>query len=47
MRDCDLILVLDEGRIAALGRHEELLSGCEVYQDIYRSQVGIGAAAHG
>ena len=47
VRDCDLILVLDEGRIAALGRHEELLSGCEVYQDIYRSQVGIGAAAHG
>ncbi len=47
VRDCDLILVLDEGKIAGLGRHDELLSGCEVYQDIYRSQVGIGEAAHG
>lgn len=34
------IIVLDEGRIAGSGTHEELLAACEVYQDIYRSQFG-------
>jgi ATP-binding cassette subfamily B protein len=47
VRDCDLVLVLDDGGIAGLGRHEELLAGCEVYQDIYRSQVGIAGGVDG
>ncbi|REE68066.1 ATP-binding cassette subfamily B protein [Paenibacillus taihuensis] len=34
------IVVLDAGRIAGSGTHEELLAACEVYQDIYRSQFG-------
>ena len=34
----DKILVLEEGRIAGMGTHEELLSGCEVYREIYYSQ---------
>lgn len=34
----DLILVLEDGRIAAQGTHEELLSTSSIYQDIYRSQ---------
>lgn len=34
----DKILVLDDGKIAGQGTHEELLSSCEVYQEIYYSQ---------
>ena len=36
--DADLILVLDEGKIAAQGTHEELLANSEIYQEIYYSQ---------
>ena len=34
----DKILVLDDGRIAGTGKHEELLESCEVYREIYDSQ---------
>lgn len=34
----DKILVLEDGRIAGMGTHEELLSDCEVYREIYYSQ---------
>ena len=34
----DKIIVLDDGEIAGLGTHEELLKSCEVYQEIYYSQ---------
>ncbi|WIV20390.1 ABC transporter ATP-binding protein [Paenibacillus polygoni] len=34
----DLILVLNDGKIAAQGTHEQLLKTSSVYQDIYRSQ---------
>lgn len=34
----DLIIVLDDGRVAAMGRHEQLLASCQVYQEIYYSQ---------
>ncbi len=34
----DKIIVLDDGQIAGLGTHEELLKSCEVYQEIYYSQ---------
>ena len=34
----DKILVLDDGRIAGAGTHQELLRSCEVYQEIYYSQ---------
>lgn len=33
------IIVLDEGRIAGIGTHEELLTSCEAYQEIARSQL--------
>ena len=40
--DSDLIVVLDEGLVHAVGTHEELLSGDTIYQEIYESQVGSG-----
>ncbi len=36
----DLILVIDEGRIIAKGRHEELMETCDVYREISESQMG-------
>jgi ATP-binding cassette subfamily B multidrug efflux pump len=39
VRDADLILVLDEGRIAASGTHEELLEDSELYNEILGSQL--------
>lgn len=36
----DKILVLDDGKTAGYGTHEELLEGCEVYREIYDSQYG-------
>lgn len=38
IREADQILVLDEGRVAGLGTHGELLRDCPTYQDIYESQ---------
>lgn len=35
----DQILVLDDGRIVGCGTHEQLLEGCETYQEIARSQL--------
>ena len=40
----DKILVLDNGRIAAEGRHEELMDASPLYQEIYESQLGDGGA---
>ena len=34
----DKIIVLDDGKIVGLGKHEELLEGCSVYREIYDSQ---------
>ena len=39
-RRADRIVVLENGRVAAAGAHEELLAGCKVYQDICHSQLG-------
>ncbi|KKB37427.1 ABC transporter ATP-binding protein [Bacillus thermotolerans] len=38
--DADQILVMEDGRIEALGSHSELLVNSEVYRDIYSSQSG-------
>ena len=43
----DKILVLDDGRIAAEGRHGELLASSPIYREIYDSQLGDGATANG
>ena len=39
VRNADQILVLDNGRIAASGTHEELLESSEIYAEIYSSQL--------
>ena len=36
----DNILVLDDGKLSGIGTHDELLSSCEVYREIYNSQFG-------
>lgn len=40
MLHADQILVLDDGEVAGLGTHEQLLQDCRVYQEIYYSQFG-------
>lgn len=39
IRDADKIVVLDEGKIAGIGRHNELMQNCEVYKQIAFSQL--------
>ena len=39
IRHADRIVVLDEGRVAGIGTHEELMKDCRVYQEIARSQL--------
>ncbi|HEX8954408.1 MAG TPA: ATP-binding cassette domain-containing protein, partial [Polyangia bacterium] len=39
VRDADLILVLDDGKIVASGTHEELLAASRVYNEILGSQI--------
>lgn len=39
VKSCDRIAVLDHGKLCACDTHENLLKTCEVYQEIYASQV--------
>lgn len=36
--DCDKIIILDNGKIDDIGTHDELISRCEIYKDIYDAQ---------
>lgn len=38
IQHADRILVLEDGKVAGMGTHEELLLNCQVYQEIYDSQ---------
>jgi ATP-binding cassette subfamily B multidrug efflux pump len=40
MMTADRIIVLDNGNLSGLGTHEELMRSCNVYREIYRSQIG-------
>lgn len=39
VQDADKIVVLDDGKINDVGTHEELLARCEIYKEVYESQV--------
>ncbi len=41
--DADLILVMDNGTIAGMGKHDELLASNEIYREVYTQQVGARA----
>ena len=45
VKDCDRIIVMDEGRVNGFGTHEELLMNNEIYKEVYESQVGAGGDA--
>ena len=45
VQDADLIVVLDGGSVADAGTHEELLSRCEIYREVYFSQTKGGGEA--
>jgi ATP-binding cassette subfamily B protein len=36
--EADIILVMDGGKVAAQGRHEELMKTCDIYREVYQSQ---------
>jgi ATP-binding cassette, subfamily B, multidrug efflux pump len=38
--DADKIVVMDQGEMMGVGKHEDLLKSCKVYQEIYQSQMG-------
>lgn len=42
IKDCDTIIVMNEGKIVAQGSSDELLKTCPVYKDLYTSQLGGG-----
>ena len=44
VQDADLIIVMDGGKIVSAGKHEQLLSGCEIYREVYEQQTNGGEA---
>jgi ATP-binding cassette subfamily B multidrug efflux pump len=40
--NADKIIVIDQGKIAAQGTHNELIQSSPIYQEIYASQLGSG-----
>ena len=45
VKDCDRIIVMDDGRVNGFGTHEELLENNDIYREVYESQVGAGGDA--
>ena len=42
VQNADLILVLDNGRISAMGKHDDLLGSSEIYREVYEQQTNGG-----
>lgn len=40
VQDADMIVVMENGKIDAVGRHEELLENCRIYREVYEQQTG-------
>jgi ATP-binding cassette, subfamily B, multidrug efflux pump len=45
IRDADRIVVLEEGRVVGVGRHDDLMGSCETYREIVLSQLSAAEAA--
>ena len=43
VQDCDMIIIMDGGMVAAKGTHEELLKSSEIYREIYEEQTKGGS----
>ena len=43
VQDADIILIMDDGKIAAQGTHDELLKTNDMYRELYESQTGQGS----
>ena len=46
LKDADKIIVMEDGAPVGIGTHDELLESCEVYRDIYRSQMNEKEDSH-
>lgn len=42
VQDADMIIVMDNGRVAATGTHKELLESCDIYREVYLQQTNGG-----
>lgn len=42
VQDADLIIVMDNGRISASGKHAELLENSDIYREVYEQQMNGG-----
>ena len=42
VQDADMIIVMDNGRVTAVGKHEELLKTSEIYREVYEQQTNGG-----
>lgn len=40
IKDCDLIIVTDDGKVIGMGTHSELLGSCELYRHTFEAQMG-------
>ena len=45
VKDCDRIIVMDDGRVNGFDTHEKLLAKNDIYREVYESQVGAGGDA--
>ncbi len=43
VQDADMIIVMDNGKIADIGKHEELLKNSQIYREVYEQQTSGGA----
>ena len=45
MKDCDRIIVMDNGTVNGFGTHDELMRSNEIYREVYESQNGMAGDA--